>query len=90
MFDYIEEINRQNYEQIGMTPPPTFKYGWFYLIYGLATFLPAFGVTWRRMHDTGKSGWVAFIPVYGMIVPFFNSEEGENKYGPNPKIEETA
>ena len=89
-FNLIEEMNQENYSQlgIGIAPLPTLKYGWFYMIYGLALFLPAWGVAWRRMHDTGKNGWVAIIPIYGMIVCFFNSEEGKNQYGPNPKEEE--
>ncbi|RLQ94869.1 DUF805 domain-containing protein [Falsibacillus albus] len=61
-------------------------------IYYLATLLPALGVSLRRLHDTGKSGWwllVALIPIVGIIVLiiFFcqSSQDGENKYGPNPK-----
>jgi len=88
IFDGLEELNRQNYEQLGMTPLPTIKYGWFYMIYGLALFLPTLAVSWRRMQDLGKSGWFSFIPFYGTILCFFNSEEGENQHGPNPKTEE--
>ena len=84
-FNFIEEMNQENYSQLGMAPPPTIKYGWFYMIYGLAFFLPALAVSWRRMQDIGKSGWLILVPIYGMILCFFNSEEGENKHGPNPK-----
>jgi energy-converting hydrogenase Eha subunit E len=38
----------------------------------------------QRMHDTGKSGWFALIPVYGFILLFFRSNQGINRYGPNP------
>lgn len=48
-------------------------------------FLPAWYVTIRRMHDVGKSGWFSIIPIYGLILCFFDSEKGTNKYGPNPK-----
>lgn len=61
-------------------------------LYGLAVFLPWLALGVRRLHDTGKSGWlilVGFIPVIGWIVLliFFvmDSQPGANEYGPNPK-----
>ena len=70
-------------------------YGALYLIYILGTFLPGLGVTVRRFHDTGRSGWCIFlgmIPIVGtFIVLYFmivDSNEGDNKYGPNPKGED--
>ena len=61
-------------------------------LYSLAVLLPTLGVTVRRLHDTGRSGWwilLSFIPLIGsLIVLFFlvqDSEPGENRYGPNPK-----
>ncbi|MFB7040483.1 MULTISPECIES: DUF805 domain-containing protein [unclassified Streptomyces] len=63
------------------------------LIYTLAVFLPALGVSVRRLHDTGRSGWwilIALVPlVGGIILLVFNCLEGEqqqNAYGPNPKL----
>ena len=61
-------------------------------LYSLAVFLPALAVTWRRLHDVGKSGanyfWV-FLPVVGwiMLVVWLcrDSQPGDNQYGPNPK-----
>ena len=61
-------------------------------LYSLAVFLPALAVTWRRLHDVGKSGanyfWV-FLPVIGWIMLIVwlcrDSQPGENQYGPNPK-----
>jgi len=50
------------------------------------------GVTVRRLHDTGKSGWwilIRLVPYIGGLVLFIfmvmDSEAGENQYGPNPK-----
>ena len=37
--------------------------GPFYVVFGLASLLPGFSVTVRRLHDTGRSGWWLAIPV---------------------------
>lgn len=62
-------------------------------IYILAIFLPFVGVSIRRLHDTGRSGWwllLGLLPVIGLIVLFAfyvtDSESGTNEYGANPKI----
>jgi uncharacterized membrane protein YhaH (DUF805 family) len=62
------------------------------MLYGAATFIPAMGVTTRRLHDTGKRGWwilLALIPVVGAIALLIllaqNSDRDGNSYGPNPK-----
>lgn len=67
-------------------------YGWIYLIYILATFLPSLAVAVRRLHDVGKSGWfylISLIPLIGsiwLLVLFCtDSEVGPNKWGDNPK-----
>lgn len=63
-----------------------------YALYALATFLPSLGVSIRRLHDQGKSGWwilVGFIPLVGWIWAIvLMATEGEpnpNQYGPSPK-----
>ncbi len=63
-----------------------------YVIFALASFLPALAVLVRRLHDTGRSGWfyfIAFIPLVGPIILLVflagDSKPGENQYGPNPK-----
>ncbi|MBD0740092.1 DUF805 domain-containing protein [Streptomyces sp. CBMA29] len=63
-----------------------------YFIYVIAIILPTLGVTVRRLHDTGKSGWMVLlglIPlVGGIIMLVFACTEGErsqNAYGPDPK-----
>ena len=64
----------------------------FYLAYCLAIILPALGVSVRRLHDAGKSGWfllVSLIPLIGgiwlLIVLCSESQAAENEYGPSPK-----
>ncbi len=61
-------------------------------IYNLGTLVPSLAVFFRRLHDTGRSGWwwlIAFIPVVGWIVVLIflvqDSQPGGNEYGPNPK-----
>ncbi|TMM56249.1 DUF805 domain-containing protein [Maribacter algarum] len=54
-------------------------------IYSLAVLIPGIAVGVRRMHDVGKSGWYLLIPIYSLILACTDSEEGPNKWGPNPK-----
>lgn len=61
-------------------------------IYSLAILLPSLAVAFRRLHDTGKSGWwllIGLIPLIGSIIllVFFctDSDANDNQYGPNPK-----
>lgn len=62
------------------------------VILELALLLPTWGVTVRRLHDTGRTGWwilIGLIPLVGAVVMLVflcsDSESGQNKYGPNPK-----
>lgn len=61
-------------------------------IYGLAVLLPSLAILSRRLHDTDRSAWwifICLIPIIGEIVlivfAVFDSQPGQNKYGPNPK-----
>ncbi|MEV7243133.1 DUF805 domain-containing protein [Streptomyces sp. NPDC093248] len=72
------------------THMPIFVVG---LVIALLVFaLPTWAVTVRRLHDSGLSGWLILIglaPTIGMVaLTTFccaKSNEGANKYGPNPK-----
>ncbi|MGO9643077.1 MAG: DUF805 domain-containing protein [Candidatus Acidiferrales bacterium] len=73
-------------------------------IYLLAAFIPTLAVSVRRLHDSGKSGWlilvfflVGFIPFVGLVASIVqivimcqDSDPGTNQYGPNPKFPELA
>lgn len=68
-----------------------------YCLYTLAVLVPTLAVTWRRLHDIGKSGayWLfIFIPLVGWIflLAWFvkDSELGENRFGPNPKAQKNS
>ena len=61
-------------------------------LYSLGVFVPLIAVSVRRLHDTNRSGWwylISFVPLVGAIVLLVftvqDSQEGDNKYGPNPK-----
>ncbi len=63
-------------------------------VYLLAVFLPSLASLVRRLHDTGRSAWWIFInlvPLFGpisiLIFTFEDSQPGENRYGPSPKLE---
>lgn len=58
----------------------------------LGLLLPSLAVTFRRLHDIGKSGWwilITLVPCVGGIIllvfMLLDSQPGSNAYGPNPK-----
>lgn len=62
------------------------------LLMGLGLLLPTLGVTVRRLHDTGKSGWwllIELVPVAGLIVllvfTLTEGDRGTNRYGAAPR-----
>jgi uncharacterized membrane protein YhaH (DUF805 family) len=68
----------------------SYNAGYFGNIFAMATFLPAWTVEVRRLHDTGRSGWwllLLLIPVIGFIILLIwligKGTDGDNKYGPN-------
>ena len=62
-------------------------------IYSLAMILPGLAVSVRRLHDTGRSGWMlllGLIPIVGGIVLLVYyvqpSKDAGEKYGPTPQV----
>jgi len=60
-------------------------------LYSIAVLLPGLGVSVRRLHDIGRTGWwilLAFVPIVGWVVLLvFMASQGqseENEYGPTP------
>lgn len=66
-------------------------YGPLSAIYTLAMILPGLGVSIRRLHDTGRSGWwfmITAIPLLGLLVFLYfallESDPNPNQYGESP------
>lgn len=62
------------------------------LVYWLGTLVPSLAVAVRRLHDTGRSGWmllIGLIPLVGLIILIVflasDSAKGSNSYGASPK-----
>lgn len=77
---------------LGLKFTPEIPYGFIYLIYGLATFIPGLAVMVRRLHDVDKSGWwflISIIPIIGtiwiIVLLATDGTPGTNQYGVNPK-----
>lgn len=67
-------------------------YGYVYMLYSLAMFIPGLAVGVRRLHDVGKSGWfmfIIFVPLVGaiwlLVLACTEGTRGDNEYGPDPK-----
>lgn len=63
-------------------------------ILSLLIFLPSLGLTVRRLHDTGRSGWWVLLNALCCVGPIIllvwwcqPSEENVNEYGPVPNTE---
>lgn len=61
-------------------------------LYPLATLIPSLGISVRRLHDAGLSGWtllLGIIPFVGPIILLLfalrDSQRGTNAYGPSLK-----
>lgn len=62
-------------------------------LWSLATIVPSLAVTWRRLHDVGRSGKYFFfilIPIAGIIILLIeltkDSQPQENAYGAPVKV----
>lgn len=61
-------------------------------IWSLAILLPQLGLSARRLHDIGKSGWLlllGLIPIVGWVILIIwwakEGDPNENEYGPVPQ-----
>ncbi len=56
-------------------------------LFALALILPSIAACVRRLHDTGKSGWltlIGLIPLVGLVLIYFLIQPSveDNQYGP--------
>lgn len=63
-----------------------------FILVWLAIIVPSLAVACRRLHDTGRSGWlqlIVLIPLIGALVLLVftvqDSQRESNQYGPSPK-----
>ena len=61
-------------------------------VLGILLFIPTLAVIFRRLHDTGKSGWYScllLLPGIGFLIILIlclaDSQKGTNQYGPSEK-----
>lgn len=60
-------------------------------IVALAMLVPSLAAGVRRLHDTGKTGWLmllSFIPFGSLVLLYFmviDGDQGSNEHGPSPK-----
>lgn len=73
--------------------PHFFLTGFLSLCYGVVTFTPTVAIIIRRLHDIGKSGWLAlllFVPLAGLILFFVllfkNEKSDEKQYDHTPDL----
>ncbi len=66
-------------------------FAWLAYLFSLATLLPSLGLVFRRLHDTGRSGWNilwCLLPLIGTIILLVflcqPSKPEPNQYGPMP------
>jgi uncharacterized membrane protein YhaH (DUF805 family) len=67
--------------------------GWVTLVVALLLAIPSLAMTFRRLHDTDRSGWwwlltlICFIgAVIVLVFCLMDSTPGANRYGPSPKV----
>lgn len=70
----------------------TLAVGWITVAAWLALVVPSLAVLFRRLHDTGRTGWwwlISLVCGIGAIVVLIfcllDGEAGANRYGPDPK-----
>lgn len=71
--------------------------GGLFMLFALASFIPALAVAVRRLHDQDRSGWfilLYFIPYVGPIVILvfmcLEGTKGPNRFGHDPKDPSSA
>lgn len=92
LYNFIFALSAAIIDNIIGTTFTDLPYGFLYFIYLLTLVTPSLTVTVRRLHDSGKSGWMLLlllIPFIGtiwiFILTILEGNPGKNIYGPNPQ-----
>jgi uncharacterized membrane protein YhaH (DUF805 family) len=92
LFTFLVGIGLGIIDTLAGTYDDTFGIGLLSGLFNLAILVPSIAVNTRRLHDTGKSGWLQLlfiIPLVGLILWIVwmvkDSDQNGNQYGPNPK-----
>lgn len=94
LFNFLTLIVAMILDSILGTNFSPLPYGAVYAIVALGTLIPSLAVGVRRLHDTNRSGawiFIALVPIIGgiwlLVLLCTEGTAGENKYGPDPKRE---
>jgi uncharacterized membrane protein YhaH (DUF805 family) len=94
LFYILFSIGVSIIDQILGTTDPDTGAGLLGSLYYLALLVPSLAVGARRLHDTGRSGWMLLlilIPLIGwvwlLILFVQEGNQGDNQYGSDPKDE---
>jgi uncharacterized membrane protein YhaH (DUF805 family) len=92
LFTFVVGIGLGFIDTLAGTYEDTTGIGLLSGLFQLAVLVPSIAVNTRRLHDTGKSGWLQLlfiIPLVGLILWIIwmvkDSDLSGNQYGPNPK-----
>jgi uncharacterized membrane protein YhaH (DUF805 family) len=75
---------------VTMRTPLAMIFGLLLMVWALGLLVPYYAVMFRRLHDTGKSGWwflISFIPFGVFVLIYFLVKPtliGPNKYAGGP------
>jgi uncharacterized membrane protein YhaH (DUF805 family) len=68
LFNIIFTVIARITDKIAGTEIEGTHYGWFYILFCMAVFIPAIAVGVRRVHDVGFNGWFILVPVFNFIL----------------------
>jgi uncharacterized membrane protein YhaH (DUF805 family) len=50
-------------------------------IFILPFWLPSLAAAVRRLHDSGRTGWLILVPIYNLVLLCTPGDPGPNRYG---------
>ena len=78
------------YSDAGVSASANMTGGTLTTIFVLLMLIPGIAVAVRRVHDQDKSGWFVLVPIYNFILMFLEGTRGPNRFGPDPKTEDSS